>query len=131
MAIKFYVAGSFRNKNSVNQIIETLEQKGLENTYNWTLNVKAEKEDDLRSIGQSEVEAVKNSDILIAILPGGKGTHIEIGIAIGNDKSVLLLSENEEVFKVDNAATFYFLENIYRKPLILDKVYSEVLAIKR
>lgn len=88
MGIKFYVAGSFGNKNVVNKLIKSLEQHGLQNTYNWTLNDKAINKEDLRKIGQSEAGAVKNSDILLAILPGGKGTHTEIGIAIGHNKPI-------------------------------------------
>ncbi len=59
MGIKFYVASSFGNKNFVNKLIENLEQHGLQNTYNWTLNDKAINKEDLRKIGQSEADAVK------------------------------------------------------------------------
>ncbi|WP_323708199.1 nucleoside 2-deoxyribosyltransferase [Mammaliicoccus sciuri] len=129
MGIKFYVAGSFGNKNVVNKLIKSLEQHGLQNTYNWTLNDKAINKEDLRKIGQSEAGAVKNSDILLAILPGGKGTYTEIGIAIGHNKPILLLAQNEKIFEADNAATFYFLENVYRKQLDRVDVYEEVVGI--
>ncbi|MBC9873462.1 nucleoside 2-deoxyribosyltransferase [Macrococcoides bohemicum] len=110
--MKYYIASSFANKEIVNLTIKSLNNLGFINTYNWTLNEKADNNLKLKNIGIEELNAVKDADILIAILPGGKGTHIEMGIAIGFNKPVLIAYFNKELISVDNSATFYHLDNV-------------------
>lgn len=110
--MKYYIASSIANKEIVNLTIKSLNNLGFINTYNWTLNEKADNKLKLKNIGIEELNAVKDADILIAILPGGKGTHIEMGIAIGFNKPVLIAYFNKELISVDNSATFYHLDNV-------------------
>lgn len=110
--MKYYIASSFANKEIVRLTIKSLNNLGFINTYNWTLNEKADNKLKLKNIGIEELNAVKDADILIAILPGGKGTHIEMGIAIGFNKPVLIAYFNKELISVDNSATFYHLDNV-------------------
>lgn len=110
--MKYYIASSFANKEIVNLTIKSLNNLGFINTYNWTLNEKADNKLKLKNIGIEELNAVMDTDILIAILPGGKGTHIEMGIAIGFNKPVLIAYFNKELISVDNSATFYHLDNV-------------------
>lgn len=110
--MKYYIASSFANKEIVRLTIKSLNNLGFVNTYNWTLNEKADNKLKLKNIGIEELNAVKDADILIAILPGGKGTHIEMGIAIGFNKPVLIAYFNKELISVDNSATFYHLDNV-------------------
>ncbi|UTH15073.1 nucleoside 2-deoxyribosyltransferase [Macrococcus epidermidis] len=124
--MKYYIASSFANKEIVNQTINSLNNLGFINTYNWTLNEKADNKLKLKTIGIEELNAVKDADILIAILPGGKGTHIEMGIAIGCNKPVLIAYFNKELISVDNSATFYHLDKVKHilvtKENIVDKL---------
>lgn len=110
--MKYYIASSFANKEIVNQTIKSLNNLGFINTYNWTLNEKADNKLKLKKIGLEELNAVKDADILIAILPGGKGTHIEIGIALGCNKTIIIAYFNEELVSIENSATFYHHENV-------------------
>jgi hypothetical protein len=50
-------------------------------TYDWTQNSRAEDIPALREIGEKEKAAVMESDFVIILLPAGKGSHIELGIA--------------------------------------------------
>jgi hypothetical protein len=45
-------------------------------------------------------------------LPAGKGSHIELGIAIGNSKKVYLYSPNNEVDSIETKSRFYHLPEI-------------------
>lgn len=83
----FYVASSFRNIVNVRYVAQILESMGYVNTYDWTQNASARDArtvtlGDLRSIGQHERDAVIGADVVVVLLPGGKGTHVEFGIAI-------------------------------------------------
>ena len=63
-------------------------------------------------IGQKEKTAVIEADIVIVLLPAGKGSHIELGIAIGNNKKIYLYSPNKEVDNLETTSTFYQLPEI-------------------
>ncbi len=62
---------------------------------------------------------MKNSDFIIVILPAGKGSHIELDIAIGLGKKIFLYSPNKEVNNLEATSTFYHLPEV-------NKCYGEV-----
>jgi nucleoside 2-deoxyribosyltransferase len=115
--MKFYVASSFRNRDAVNQVANHLKKRGHIQTYDWTKNAKAKEEqtftfDDLKDIGQKEKNAVIEADFVVVLLPGGKGTHIELGIALGQGKSIFIYSPGGEINNFDTTSTFYHLPEI-------------------
>ena len=109
---KFYVASSLNNKEAVRSVSEYLVSKGYIHTYDWTRNESVSSLEQLREIGQAEKDAVLEADFLIVLLPGGKGTHIEFGIALGQGKQIYLYSETEEINEVGKTSTFYHLPQV-------------------
>jgi nucleoside 2-deoxyribosyltransferase len=110
--MKFYIASGFNNKDSVRYVSEKLKDKGYIHTYDWTKNERASTIDDLKEVGQKEKSAVIEADILIVLLPAGKGSHIELGIALGQGKKVYLYSPTEEVYNFETTSTFYHLPEV-------------------
>lgn len=110
--VKYYIASSFQNKTIVNKLSQKLNELGYLQTYDWTINDKAETLEQLEKVGREELRGVSNSDFLIVALPGGKGTHVELGIAISQDKPVYIYSQNSNVFDPNNSCTFYHLPNV-------------------
>ncbi|MEH7885754.1 group-specific protein [Bacillus sp. JJ1609] len=87
-------------------------QINLKYCYDWTINDRADSMDLLASIGESELSAVRNSDFLVMLLPGGKGSHIEMGIALGLGKRVYLYSPNNDIYEFDKTSTFYHVAGV-------------------
>jgi ABC-type antimicrobial peptide transport system ATPase subunit len=87
-------------------------QLGWEHTYDWTQNEKAETIETLEGIGIKEYEGVLNSDVVIIILPGGKGCHTEMGIALGSQKHIVLFDPDRILNNLEEATTFYFLPQV-------------------
>ena len=111
--MKFYIASGFQNKDVVKEITYEIQEKlDWELTYDWTRNERAVTKEDLCTIGVKEYEAVLESDVVIVILPGGKGCHTEMGIALGNKKQVILYDPNGMLNNLVEATTFYFLPQI-------------------
>ncbi|GAA0370299.1 nucleoside 2-deoxyribosyltransferase [Alkalibacterium iburiense] len=110
---KFYVASSFKNKQAVRSVSKRLKDKGFIQTYDWTENSRASEIEELKRIGILEKGAVMDADFLIVLLPAGKGSHIELGIALGLEKPVYLYSPNDEVNHPDTTSTFYHLDNVH------------------
>ncbi|CDQ40022.1 MULTISPECIES: hypothetical protein [Virgibacillus] len=94
--MKFYVASSFKNIDKVRYVSEQLKNKGYIHTYDWTKNKRASTFKELKQIGQKEKNAVIESDFIVILLPAGKSSHIELGIALGLNKKVILYSPNDQ-----------------------------------
>lgn len=130
---KFYVASSFRNIEAVNYVTNQLINKGYLHTYDWTRNEKVKKEqtttlEALIEIGQSEKEAVMESDFVVVLLPGGKGTHIELGIALGQKKKIFLYSQDGAVNNVETTSTFYHLPEVEKCYGTLEELVNKIAA---
>lgn len=110
--MKFYIASSFQNIESVKYVSEVLKNKGYIHTYDWTKNERALTIEKLQAIGQEEKNGVLNADILVVLLPAGKGSHIEFGIALGQGKKVFLYSPNYDVRDLETTSTFYHLPEV-------------------
>nr|WP_028547529.1 hypothetical protein [Paenibacillus sp. UNC451MF] len=110
--MKFYVASSFKNVDSVRYVTEQLIRKGFIYTYDWTRGKEISTIEQLMEIGHQEKNAVFAADFIIVMLPAGKGSHIELGIAIGQAKKIYLYSPNEDVYNMDITSSFYHLEEI-------------------
>jgi hypothetical protein len=109
---KFYVASSFKNVDAVRHVSKLLIDRGYIQTYDWTENERASTIEELTGIGQKEKEAVLEADFIIVLLPAGKGSHIEFGIALGHGKRIYLHSPDNEVANFETTSTFYHLPEV-------------------
>ncbi|MCQ1996498.1 nucleoside 2-deoxyribosyltransferase [Arthrobacter sp. zg-Y1171] len=130
---RFYVASSFRNIANVRYVAQTLESKGYVNAYDWTRNAAARDAgtvtlDDLRSIGQQERDAVMGADVVVILLPGGKGTHVELGIAIAQGRRIVLHSADEDIKNPETTSTFYHLPEVERCHGTLDDLLAMIVG---
>lgn len=115
--MKFYIASKLENAENVRRLAVVLVAAGWEHTYDWTAhgNVRGDGPVDLarvRLVGRAEARAVLLADVVIVLLPGGRGTHVEMGIAIGSDdcKALWLVSSDAAVFGgTEASSTFYHL----------------------
>lgn len=127
--MKFYVASSFTNIESVKYICKGLKSKGFIHTYDWTQNGRGAGLAQLESIGIEEKNAVMDADIVIILLPAGKGSHIEMGIALGTGKKVVLYSPDESIYDVELTSTFYHLPEVERFVGSLDDLTEAVVLM--
>lgn len=129
---KFYVASSFKNIDAVHYVTDHLKSKGYIHTYDWTKNAKAKTEktstfEDLKEIGQLEKNAEVESDLVIVLLPGGKGTHIELGIALGIGKRIFLYSPEGAIDNFETTSTFYHLPEVEKCYGNLDDLLEKII----
>ena len=84
--MRFYIATGLSNAERAKTLAGVLTRNGHEFTYNWTEHgdIRSEGEDRMTEVAFSEVRAVRDAEMFIALLPGGCGTHTEIGIAIAD-----------------------------------------------
>ncbi|MFZ3579603.1 nucleoside 2-deoxyribosyltransferase [Virgibacillus sp. DJP39] len=110
--MRFYIASSFQNKDMVRYVAQKLILKGFNHTYDWTKNQRAVVPDTLRELGELEINAVHQCDVLVLLLPAGKSSHVELGIALGLGKLIYIYSPDE--IDLSTASTFYYVEGVTR-----------------
>lgn len=126
--MKFYIGSSFKNHKLVNILAERLKQYGWEHTYNWANSIQeAESKEDLIAYSMHEQKGIFDSDVVIILLPGGRGTHIELGMALAWGKKIYLYSANGEEFKIENTVNFYQIPEIIKMTGSIDDAIQKMI----
>ena len=113
--MKFYIGSGFKNCELVNYYSKVLQENGWEHTYNWTKNINNNPTvEDLIKYSKLEQNAIIDADVIIILLPAGRGTHIELGMALALNKKIFLCSASEDEFSIENTVNFYHLPQIKR-----------------
>ena len=89
--MKLYIASTLSNWKRVRRFYKFFESYGIEIAYDWTQygeeispNVERDKnKQSLQRKAEQEFTGVRLCDHLFAIMPGGRGTHFELGMAYG------------------------------------------------
>jgi hypothetical protein len=126
MRKRYYLSTRKDRSAEASLLLEALKAEGWERTLDWTVqgNVGVEQ---YATTAAAEIEAVRDADVLIALLPGGYGTHVEIGAALALGKPVILHAPDQEVLDTRYPCIFHHhpLVNLLTRG-ILD--INEVLA---
>lgn len=108
--MKYYIATSTARASFHNSVRDELKKFGHEITYDWTSHgsVRDTSLARLRQVAHLELQAILEADFVLVLLPGGKGTHTELGFSLGCKKPVFLHSEDPTLFELGpEACAFY------------------------
>lgn len=96
--MKYYIATKLENHAEHNRLMAKLSDKGHQITYNWTTHGPVYKSGIERVIEVSQLEhkGVVMADVVIMLWPGGRGTHVELGMAIALNKKVAIVTDVED-----------------------------------
>ena len=108
--LKFYIASKLENHEQVRLLAGLLKGYGWKHTYDWTVHgsVKETDIETLKAVGQKEADGVKNADIVIVLTPQGRGTHVELGMAIALNKAVYICHEDDRYFGCDDRTSAFY-----------------------
>lgn len=132
--MKIYIATKLANSKNHNKLRDALIAEGHEITYDWTVHcsVKNDGQDRLKQVANAEAEGVTDADLVVVLLPGGRGTHCEIGMAIGAGVPLVLHDECGELFESnDKTCAFYWQEDATRVTGPLEALIEYVLQYTR
>jgi len=76
---QYYIASGLTNIEPVRALKKILDDAGWQHTYDWTV----QQGDTLADTGYAEMNAITVADVVIVLLPGGRGTHAALGAAVG------------------------------------------------
>lgn len=99
MTIQFYVATSLSGADRAREVRDLMTRRGRTITFDWMDAPALHPEDprvspddetlpdgsveDLALRASDDARGVYEADLVVAIMPGGIGTHVELGIALG------------------------------------------------
>ena len=128
--MKFYIGSGMKNCELVNYYAKILEENEWKHTYNWAKNINGDETiKDLIEYSKLEQQGIIDSDVVIILLPAGRGTHIELGMALALNKKIFLCSETKEEFNIKNTVNFYQLPNIVRLVGTADENLKEIIKL--
>lgn len=107
--MRVYIATRLENHRDHNRLRDLLAERGIGLTYDWTTHgpVWRDGPDRIRAVAQAEALGVTSADLVIVLLPGGRGTHAELGIAIGAGIPVLLVPSLRSQVEGEGVCAFY------------------------
>ena len=111
--MRFYISTGIVNFERAQALSEVLKKRGHELTYDWMAHGDIRREGDIRmsEAAFNELRAVRDAELVVVLLPGGKGTHTELGQAIATrgNKRIIVWSEHGDEFSFDErTCVFYF-----------------------
>lgn len=130
--MKYYIATSTTRALFHNLVRDNLKKFGHEITYDWTTHgsVRETNQARLREVAHAEFQGILDADFILVLLPGGKGTHAELGFSIASKKRVFVHSEDPSVFEVGpQVCAFYHHSDVVRLSGPLDSVAQTVQSL--
>lgn len=115
MGLRIYIASGLDNAPAVRRLANALKERGHSITYDWTAHgsvhsvsaTAKQNELALGSAAHGELNGVTQADAVVVLLPGGRGTHIEMGAALALRKPIVLCAA-PEVLAGLRPVSFYF-----------------------
>jgi nucleoside 2-deoxyribosyltransferase len=71
-----------------------------------------ESADTYSTVAVAEVEGVREADVLLVLLPGGFGTHVEIGVALALEKPIVIHAPDRETLNTPYPCLFHYHPNV-------------------
>jgi hypothetical protein len=106
--MKFYFATGIENIEVQRRGVRVLEAIGHKQSYDWTVHGDIGNDRELATrLIQDEMQGVYDADFVIVMLPGGRGTHTELGAAIMARKPVILLAQPDQLLLNGRVGAIY------------------------
>jgi nucleoside 2-deoxyribosyltransferase len=104
---RFYLSTRKDRSAQADALSQALIAHGWERTYAWTAVDGADVEK-YPEIALAELRGVRESDVLIVLLPGGYGTHVEIGAALALGTLVIIHSPDRKTLETPYPCVFHY-----------------------
>jgi len=104
---KFYLATRIDRAAQAEKLLEAFKSRGWERTFTWAGEDKGGAEG-YPEVALAELAGVREADVLIVLLPGGYGTHVEIGAALALEKPVILHAPDQKTLDNPYPCVFHY-----------------------
>lgn len=105
---RYYLSTRKDRSDAAAGLIEALGAAGWERTYTWSDLGNVVAGEAFAAAAMAELEAVRAADVLVVLLPGGFGTHVEIGAALALGKPVVLHAPDRKTLETPYPCIFHY-----------------------
>jgi nucleoside 2-deoxyribosyltransferase len=106
MPSRFYLATRKDRSDEADALAASLAEHGWERTYTWSA-LDPSNTEGFAEVALKEIAGVRDADALIVLLPGGFGTHVEIGAALALEKPVILHAPDAKTLETPYRCIFH------------------------
>src|SRR6267143_5284324 len=107
MPKRFFVSARKDRSAEADALSTELKRRVWQRTYEWNA-LDGETLEELAKFAIAEMDGVRKADVLIVLLPGGFGTHVEIGAALALGKPVVLHAPDPETLEKPYRCVFHY-----------------------
>ena len=128
--MNFYVGSGMKNCELVTYYAEKLIEQGWHQTYDWVKNINGDISiEDMIKYATLEKQGVADADVVIILLPAGRGAHIELGMALALGKKLFLCAQQENDFNIENTVAFYELPSVEKLTGTKEENITEIIKV--
>jgi hypothetical protein len=114
---KLYIAASLKDADQVLLWRDEFKKVELPLTFDWATRHKRG-----APVNADEmINAVKQADVVIFLAPGGRGFHVELGVALTLEKKIVMVGVD-----MSNATMFYNHSKIWHVKFMQDAYYKTI-----
>jgi len=107
MSNRFYLSTQKDRNAEALPLLEALKTRGWERTFDWA-DQEVSNEPEYAELAVAEIKGIRDADLVIVILPGGRGTHVEIGAALAMGKPVIIHAPNRKILETPYPCAFHY-----------------------
>jgi nucleoside 2-deoxyribosyltransferase len=123
LAASYYAASRLGNADMVKALHTMMRDHGWSPSYDWTVHGSVRGNADLiAEAAKEELRSVRAANVVIVLLPGGRGTHVELGAALALEKPVLLYTEDRGLLSFDERTSVFYHHHGITRVEVFDQI---------
>jgi nucleoside 2-deoxyribosyltransferase len=107
MRKNFYLSTRKDRLHHAAPLLKALKASGWNQTFAWTDQTSSDAAA-YAEIAKAELGGVHEADVLIVLLPGGFGTHVEIGAALALGKPIIIHAPDRKTLETPYPCVFHY-----------------------
>ncbi len=111
MSKRFYLSTRLDRSGQATELLAKLKTRGWERTFEWETSEPLTIEE-FSKLACSQMAAISEADIVIVLLPGGRGTYAEVGASLALGKPVIVYAPDCETLDKPYPCTFHHHPNV-------------------
>lgn len=129
--MKLYLASGLGNADKVKELAEYATKLGHTLTYAWWEHgsVQDQGAERIAEVGNAELKGVREADVVLILLPGARGTHVELGAALAFDKPTFIYGDRYDA--TGRECSFYYCDAAIRMNGADPKCLLDALATEK
>lgn len=119
-----------------NALRDVLVSRGYKITYDWTLYIGehgpawTQGEAAMAEVSDAEVHGVVDAEVLFMLLPGGRGAHVELGVALGTETTTIVWTDDSQLLQpIPATSIFYHHPNVTAVMSTRDQMVSVIIDV--